>query len=183
MARVVAPIAFFAAAAFLVLLIRDSFSDDGKDGAVEIQVTDDSGETVVVTTTFTVTERAPTESPPESQPATDTAPTKQIPRVYRVKEGDTLESIATRFDVPVATLHAFRPDGSECTLMDRTNVIRTAWTPVGDGVSCGERQLRLAIASGDELANRRLLLRVELVDRDGRAATDEKHVLAQPPNR
>ncbi|MEZ5099745.1 MAG: LysM domain-containing protein [Thermoleophilia bacterium] len=109
MARVVAPIAFFAAAAFLVLLIRDSFSDDETDGAVEIQVTDGSGETVVVTTTFTVTERAPVEEPPESQPETETAPPRQIPRFYRVRAGDTLESIATRFDVPVATLRELNP--------------------------------------------------------------------------
>ena len=122
MARVVAPVAFFAAAAFLVLLIRDSFADDRNDGAVEIQVTDDSGETVVVTTTFTVTDRAPVEEPPESQPATDTEPTKQIPRFYRVKTGDTLESIATRFDVPVATLRELNPKVDPVALQKGTRI-------------------------------------------------------------
>lgn len=86
-------------------------------------------------------------------------------------------------DVPIATLHAYRPSGVECTLADGTSVIRTAWLPAGDGTSCGERQLRLAIADDAELANQRLLLRVELADRDGRLATDEKHVIALPSPR
>lgn len=90
----------------------------------------------------------------------------------------------TALDVPVATMRAFRPSGVEVTLTtDRTHVIRTAWERAGDGVSCGERQLRLAIASDDELANQRILMRVELVDRDGRMAMDEKTVLALPPTR
>jgi LysM repeat protein len=88
LARIVAPVAFFAAVTLLVLLVRGAIDDDDESGA----------------TTAVVTEAATTA-------AAETQPEPEGPRrFYRVRQGDTLESIASRFDTTVADLLTLNPD-------------------------------------------------------------------------
>lgn len=85
--RLAAPIAFFAAATVLILLVQRGFSAGG-------------------------TEAAPTTTAPITTAATDTAGTTTGPRkrrFYRVRAGDTLESIAAKFDTTVADLIDLNP--------------------------------------------------------------------------
>jgi hypothetical protein len=80
-ARVVAPLAFFAAVTLLVLLVRNSLEDDGRATTPEAS-------------TAAVTEV-------ENEPARR--------RFYRVARGDTLESIANRFETTVPELLTLNP--------------------------------------------------------------------------
>lgn len=87
MVRVLAPIAFLAAATLLVVLVQRALRDES-GGAV----TATTGETVVVTTETAETDGGQAER-----------------RFYRIKVGDTLESIAERFDTTVEELLQLNP--------------------------------------------------------------------------
>jgi LysM repeat protein len=86
--RIAAPAAFFLAATILVVLIERGL---------------DSGSTV------TTTSAVPTVTAPETTPTTGTTTGKQKKQIYRVKAGDTLESIAAKFDSTVDDLLALNP--------------------------------------------------------------------------
>lgn len=95
-ARFVAPLAFFAAATILIILIQR-----GLDGA----------------STDTATTATPTITSP---PTTTTTSTKK--RFYRVKRGDTLESIAAKFDTTVDDLLTLNPDVDPLALSPRQRI-------------------------------------------------------------
>jgi LysM repeat protein len=85
-ARLLAPVAFFAAVTVLVLVVRDSLDDEPV-------------ETIPVAV--------------ETQPAADTgaaAAPAGPKRFYRVRPGDTLESIAEKYDTTVPDLLVLNPD-------------------------------------------------------------------------
>ena len=84
-ARFVAPLAFLAAAIVLILLVQSGLSDDSATGttAPPAATTDTTGGTTTV-----ATER----------------------RRYRVRRGDTLESIAERFGTTVEALIDLNPN-------------------------------------------------------------------------
>ena len=102
-ARVAAPIAFFAAVTLLVLVVQSSLDDDSS-GAAPVTVTqaapaESAGETSAA--------EPPTEPAPAESGAGETAPKKEV---YFVESGDTLESIANRFDTTVAALLQLNPN-------------------------------------------------------------------------
>ncbi len=87
-ARFLAPALFLAAATLAVLLIRSGLSEDGGERPRPR------------------TQNAPTVStsgPERKRPAARRA------RYYRVREGDTLEQVAVRFDTSVGRLRALNP--------------------------------------------------------------------------
>jgi LysM repeat protein len=86
-ARLAAPVAFFAAATALVILIESSL-DNGSTS---------TGPTATLTL-----------STPTATSGTGTR--KQKKRFYRVQRGDTLESIAAKFDTTVDDLVRLNPD-------------------------------------------------------------------------
>jgi LysM repeat protein len=85
--RIAAPAAFFLAATILVILIERGLSSD---------------ESAIPTTTVPTTSVAGT----TTTAGTTTSKKKQI---YRVKAGDTLESIAAKFDTTVDDLLSLNP--------------------------------------------------------------------------
>lgn len=85
-ARLAAPLAFFLAATILVVLIDQGLSSGSTD---------------------TTTQATPTVVP--TAPTTSTPTTKKKKKVYRVKAGDTLESIAAKFDTTVDDLLLLNP--------------------------------------------------------------------------
>ena len=87
--RIAAPAAFFLAATILVILIERGL---------------DSGSTTTTPTTALPTTSTPTETTPSG-----TSTTKTKKQIYRVKAGDTLESIAAKFDTTVDDLLALNP--------------------------------------------------------------------------
>lgn len=112
-ARLLAPIAFFAAATLLVLLVRESFDDDGGGLTVTQVVTNEDGEevqiTVVVGEPDSTTDGETTTAGPDlggdtqAQTETEEQPVRR-PRSYRIRAGDTLEGIASRFGITVEEL-------------------------------------------------------------------------------
>ena len=109
-ARVLAPLAFFAAVTILVLVVQSSLDDDETEAApvtvIQPAVTAAGGET-----------SAPPEPPPPEPPPPEPAPatsgaSEETPRkeTYLVRSGDTLESIAERFDTTVAALLELNPN-------------------------------------------------------------------------
>lgn len=84
-ARLTAPVAFFAAATILVILI-----ESGLHGSPA-----------------TTTESTPTVVAPTTSGSTSTTKKRKI---YRVKRGDTLESIAAKFDTTVDDLLQLNPN-------------------------------------------------------------------------
>jgi hypothetical protein len=85
-------------------------------------------------------------------------------------------------DDPTTTLRAFRASGAEFEITgELLNVFHSPYQAMGDGAWLGDRFLRFMIQSPTEIAGERLLLRAEVVDRDGKMASDEKHVIAVPP--
>ena len=84
--RIAAPAAFFLAATILVILIERGLSGDGE----------------------TPTTVLPTTSAPDTTTTTGTTTSKKK-EIYRVKAGDTLESIAAKFDTTVDDLLALNP--------------------------------------------------------------------------
>jgi LysM repeat protein len=83
-ARLAAPLAFFAAATVLILLVQSGLSAGDSD----------PGATLVTRTTT---------------PTTDTTQGTATRR-YRVRRGDTLETIAARFNTSVERLRELNPD-------------------------------------------------------------------------
>ena len=84
-ARLIAPLAFFGAATIFIVLIQTGLNG----GSNDVVSTTPSGPTV-------------------SAPTTNTGPRKK--KSYRVKSGDTLESIAAKFDTTVDDLLTLNPD-------------------------------------------------------------------------
>jgi LysM repeat protein len=91
-ARLAAPVAFFVAATVLVVLVQRGLEDD--EG------------TAAPTTTGAVA-TGPTGTGPTG---TGTGPSGNQQRFYRVRAGDTLESIAARFDTEVDVLLELNPN-------------------------------------------------------------------------
>jgi LysM repeat protein len=84
-ARLVAPLAFFAAAVVLVLLVQSGLSADDSDPGTSV-----------------------TPPPAETTSGTTTVATER--KRYRVRRGDTLESIAARFGTTVEQLIELNPN-------------------------------------------------------------------------
>jgi LysM repeat protein len=87
-ARLAAPVAFFAAATALVIVVQSGLNGGS-------------------------TETSPTATPTLTSPTTSTPTTtgkKKKKRFYRVQRGDTLESIAAKFDTTVDDLVRLNPD-------------------------------------------------------------------------
>jgi LysM repeat protein len=83
-ARLAAPLAFFAAAVVLILLVQSGLSaGDSESGTTRVSPT-------------TATE--------------ETTPAQGPRRRYRVRRGDTLESIAAKFDTTVERLIELNPE-------------------------------------------------------------------------
>jgi LysM repeat protein len=98
--RLAAPVAFFAAATVLIVLVQRGL---------------DTGES----------ENSPATTAPLTTTATETAPTTTGPqrrRFYRVRVGDTLESIAARFDTTVADLLDLNPGIDPLALTPRQRI-------------------------------------------------------------
>lgn len=87
MIRVLAPVAFLAAATLLVVLVQRALRDEPSDAG-----TTTAGETAPITTERVETDGGQVER-----------------RFYRIKVGDTLESIAERFDTTVDELLQLNP--------------------------------------------------------------------------
>lgn len=87
MIRVLAPVAFLAAATLLVVLVQRALRDEPGDAGATT-----TGETVPITTA-----------------SAETAGGEAERRFYRIKVGDTLESIAERFDTTVDELLQLNP--------------------------------------------------------------------------
>ncbi|MBD0290782.1 MAG: LysM peptidoglycan-binding domain-containing protein [Thermoleophilia bacterium] len=85
MPRVLAPLAFFTAATVLVVLVNSSLKADPERGT---GATTPAGASARGTSDETTTGRAG----------------KRQRRFYRIKEGDTLEAVAARFDTTVDDL-------------------------------------------------------------------------------
>jgi N-acetylmuramoyl-L-alanine amidase len=84
--RIAAPAAFFLAATILVVLIERGLNGDS----------------------HTPTTVLPTTSAPDTTTTAGTTTSKK--KIYRVKAGDTLESIAAKFDTTVDDLLALNPN-------------------------------------------------------------------------
>ena len=97
-ARFVAPLAFFAAATILIVLIQR-----GLDGG----------------STDTATTATPTIILP---PPTGSTTTSTKKRFYRVKRGDTLESIAAKFNTTVDDLLTLNPNVDPLALSPRQRI-------------------------------------------------------------
>ncbi|MGH2995903.1 MAG: LysM peptidoglycan-binding domain-containing protein [Gaiellaceae bacterium] len=91
-ARLAAPVAFFLAATVLILLVQSGLSAG-----------DESGNATPTTTVPTGTGST------GNSPTTTGQQPKPKKRFYRVRSGDTLESIAARFETDVETLLQFNP--------------------------------------------------------------------------
>ena len=89
-ARLMAPLAFFAAATIFIVLIQAGLNG----GSTQAASTATAGPTISEPTT--------------SAPTTNTGPRKKK-KTYRVKNGDTLESIAAKFNTTVDDLLTLNP--------------------------------------------------------------------------
>ena len=111
-ARLLAPIVFFAAVTLLILLVQSALSDEPTSTSPAAVVTG-AGETGADTEAAAGdTSEAPPEEtlepPPEETGAATPGETPER-EIYRVQSGDTLESIAARFDTTVADLLELNP--------------------------------------------------------------------------
>jgi len=88
--RVLAPLAFFAAATLLVLIVHNSLNSDAGTSATPPPAA--PGATGATTTNPTTTNRPPGQR-----------------RFYRIRDGDTLDQIALRFDTTVEELLTLNP--------------------------------------------------------------------------
>jgi LysM repeat protein len=91
-ARLIAPLAFFGAATIFIILIQAGLNGGSSEAA---------------TTTSVPTVSAPTTTAASTNTNTNTGPRKK--KFYRVKSGDTLESIAAKFNTTVDDLLALNP--------------------------------------------------------------------------
>jgi LysM repeat protein len=89
-ARLAAPVAFFFAATVLVILVQGGFEDDD------------------AVATGPTTSGAVATGPTGTGTGTTAGPNRR--RTYRVRSGDTLESIAARFEVDVDVLLELNPN-------------------------------------------------------------------------
>jgi LysM repeat protein len=101
-ARLAAPLAFFFAATVLVILVQRALESDAGEAG----------------TTAKTTERTDTETTATTTPD---GTTTDVPRScrrnrYRVRSGDTLESIAAKCQVPLDELLLLNPDIDPLTL-------------------------------------------------------------------
>jgi LysM repeat protein len=99
-ARLVAPLAFFGAATVFIILIQAGLNSGSADSS----------------TTATPTVSAPSTTTPE----TTTASGKK--EFYRVKSGDTLESIAAKFNTTVDDLLTLNPNVDPLALSPRQRI-------------------------------------------------------------
>ena len=100
-ARLIAPVAFFAAVTLFVLVVQNSLNkDEGKKGT-PVTVTEPAASAAGTSAP------TPSEPPPAATVAGETSSQKEV---YKVKSGDTLESIAARFDTTVAALLELNPN-------------------------------------------------------------------------
>ena len=106
-ARLAAPLAFFFAATVLVILVQRALEKDAGSAATNGTSTQEAD------TAPTTTDTAPT--------TTGVAGPCRRPR-YRVRAGDTLESIAERCDVTLAELLDLNPDIDPLTLTPGTRI-------------------------------------------------------------
>jgi LysM repeat protein len=90
-ARLAAPVAFFLAATVLIVLVQRALRTEESTGG--------SGPATV----------APTTTAPGTEPTTTDEQEPRRRRFYRVRPGDTLESIAARFDTNVEALLELNP--------------------------------------------------------------------------
>ena len=107
--RLLAPIAFFAAATVLILLVQNALSsDDGPTGPTATQS--------VLPTTTTDGGNDPD--------ASETGTGEQRRRYYRVRSGDLLETIAAEFNTSVERLLELNPgiDPQALTVGERIRV-------------------------------------------------------------
>ena len=98
-ARFVAPLAFFAAATILIILIQSGLNGGSAD---------------------TATTPTPAVTTPTTTAGTITKPAKK--RFYRVRSGDTLESIAAKFNTTVDDLLTLNPDVDPLALSPRQRI-------------------------------------------------------------
>jgi LysM repeat protein len=84
-ARLVAPLAFFAAAVVLVLLVQSGLSVDESDPGTSV-------------------------TPPPAETTSGTTAVATERKRYRVRRGDTLESIAAKFGTSVEALIELNPN-------------------------------------------------------------------------
>jgi LysM repeat protein len=101
-ARLAAPLAFFFAATVLIILVQRALESDAGEAG----------------TTAKTTERTDTETTATTTPD---GTTTDVPRScrrnrYRVRSGDTLESIAAKCQVPLDELLLLNPDIDPLTL-------------------------------------------------------------------
>lgn len=87
MARLAAPVAFFVAATVLIILVESGLNGGGSAAT---------------------TSSLPTASTPTTTAGTTSGPKKK--RIYRVRRGDTLESIAAKFNTTVDDLLQLNPN-------------------------------------------------------------------------
>ena len=98
-ARLIAPLAFFAAATILIVLIQRGLDGGSTDAAT--------------TATSPVTSPTTTDGTPST-------PAKK--RFYRVKRGDTLETIAAKFNTTVDDLLTLNPNVDPLALSPRQKI-------------------------------------------------------------
>jgi LysM repeat protein len=98
-ARFVAPLAFFAAATVLIILIQSGLNAGSAD---------------------TATTAPPAVTSPTTTAGTTTKSAKK--RFYRVRSGDTLESIAAKFNTTVDDLLTLNPDVDPLALSPRQRI-------------------------------------------------------------
>jgi LysM repeat protein len=98
-ARLVAPLAFFGAATVFIILIQSGLNSGSKDTAT-------------------------TATPPTTAPTTGgtTTPATGRKKFYRVKSGDTLESIAAKFNTTVDDLLTLNPNVDPLALSPRQRI-------------------------------------------------------------
>lgn len=100
-ARYAAPAAFLLALTIAVLLVRSALGGGGDGGQVVTALT---GRTATVTRTAATTTKATT-----TVAASDAAPTAEETRVYTIKSGDTLETVAAKSGTSVDELLRLNP--------------------------------------------------------------------------
>ena len=100
-ARLVAPLAFFGAATVFIILIQSGLSGGSTD---------------------TATTATPTTTAPTTTAGTTTNNTPGKKKFYRVKSGDTLESIAAKFNTTVDDLLTLNPNVDPLALSPRQRI-------------------------------------------------------------
>ena len=100
-ARLVAPLAFFGAATVFILLLQAGFNGGSTD---------------------TATSANPTATSPSTTSTVGTTTASGKKKFYRVKSGDTLESIAAKFNTTVDDLLTLNPNVDPLALSPRQRI-------------------------------------------------------------